>query len=136
MKYLFIIFGAMFGFLLSRAGATTYDNYAQLFLFQNFQLLWVMMFAMIAGALGMVYLSRANVRCFFTKEALKFDKKPMKKGLITGSLLFGVGWGVAGSCPGTAPAMLGEGKMMALFSILGIVIGTYAFGYWQKKTSH
>ena len=40
-KYTFLLFGAGFGFLLSRAGATTYDFYAKLFLFEDFQLLWI-----------------------------------------------------------------------------------------------
>ncbi len=133
MKYSFIFLGILFGFLLSRAGATTFDNYAQLFLFQDFQLLWVILFAIIVGALGMLYFSRIGGLSLFGKEALTFDKKPMKAGLVKGSLLFGIGWGIAGSCPGTAPAMLGEGKIMAVFSIIGIAIGTYIYGYRASK---
>ena len=49
MKYAFILFGAVFGFLVSRAGATTFDFYAQLFLFQDLQLLWVIATAVVVG---------------------------------------------------------------------------------------
>ena len=135
MKYGFIGLGTIFGFILSRAGATTYDNYANLFLFKNFQLLWVISFAILVGVAGMIYLMRIAPLTLFTKQALSFEKKPLRRGLIFGSLLFGVGWGLAGSCPGTAPAMLGEGKLMALFSILGIGIGTYLYGYQQSRKS-
>ena len=35
MKIIYLLFGAAFGFCLSRAGATNQDFYAQLFLFEN-----------------------------------------------------------------------------------------------------
>ena len=44
------------------------------------------------------------------------------------ALLFGLGWGVAGACPGTVLVMLGEGKLGALFTIAGITAGTYLYG--------
>ena len=40
----FLALGALFGFLLSRAGATTYDFYAQLFLFQDYSKLLEILF--------------------------------------------------------------------------------------------
>ena len=60
MKYSFLLFGALFGFLLSRAGATTYDFYAKLFLFQDFQLVWVIGAAVVVGAPGIALLKRPS----------------------------------------------------------------------------
>ena len=134
MRYTFILFGALFGFLLSRAGATTYDFYANLFLFKDLQLMGVMATAAAVGFVGITLMKRLRVRAVATKEPIAFKGKPMKKGLIAGSLLFGAGWGLAGACPGTALAMLGEGKLMAGFSIIGIVLGTYAYGLWQSAS--
>jgi len=53
--------------------------------------------------------------------------------LVIGATLFGIGWGLSAACPGTAPAMLGEGKLLAGFTVLGIVIGTYLFGRLHKR---
>lgn len=128
MPYLFVAFGAVFGFLLSRAGATTFDFYAQLFLFLNLQLLWVMATAGAVGILGTVLLKRLQARVWMTGEPLSFRGKPMRRSLIAGALLFGIGWGLSGACPGTAPAMLGEGKLLAGFTLLGILFGTYLYG--------
>ena len=50
MKFLFLPLGALFGFLLSRGGATTYDFYAKLFLFEDAQLFWVIATAIVVGA--------------------------------------------------------------------------------------
>ncbi|MCA9667587.1 MAG: YeeE/YedE family protein [Myxococcales bacterium] len=135
MKYLFLPLGALFGFALSRAGATTYDYYAKLFLFQDLQLLWVMATAAGVGAVGMQLLKRSRARALLTGEPLSFRGKPYLRTLIAGSLLFGAGWGLAGACPGTALAMLGEGKLGAGFTIVGLVLGTYIYGVWQSRPS-
>jgi uncharacterized membrane protein YedE/YeeE len=42
-------------------------------------------------------------------------------------LLFGVGWGLSGSCPGTALVQLGSGHAVAAFTIAGIVLGNWLF---------
>ena len=52
--------------------------------------------------------------------------------LIPGALLFGLGWGLVGACPGTVLAMSGEGKLGAFFTIVGIALGTYLYG-WQSS---
>lgn len=131
MKYAFLLFGAVFGFLVSRAGATTFDFYAKLFLFQDLQLLWVIGSAVLVGVAGVAILKASGARALLTGEALVYEVKPMRKGVLPGALIFGVGWGLAGACPGTAPAMLGEGKLAAGFTILGILLGTYLYGLFQ-----
>lgn len=132
-KYAFLLFGAMFGFILSRAGATTYDFYAKLFLFEDLQLLWVIATAAVVGALGVALLKAMKARSLFEGQPIAFKGKPYKTSLVPGSLLFGMGWGLAGACPGTALVMLGEGKLGVLFTIAGIVLGTYLHGLQQNK---
>jgi len=128
MKYIFIFFGMLFGFLLSRAGATTFDYYAGLFLFDNSQLIIVMGMAMGVGVVGVLILKKIHATALITRDSLTFDGKPMRKGLVFGSTLFGLGWGLSGACPGTVPAMLGEGKFIALPIITGLLVGTYLYG--------
>jgi uncharacterized membrane protein YedE/YeeE len=133
MKYGFVFFGAVFGFLLSRAGATTFDFYARLFLFSDPQLLWVIVVAGAVGASGIMLLKRFRAHALVDGRPLSYSGKPMRKELVVGASLFGVGWGLSAACPGTAPAMLGEGKLLAGFVILGIVIGTYLFGRLHRR---
>jgi uncharacterized membrane protein YedE/YeeE len=131
MKFLFLPLGVLFGFILSRAGATTHDFYAKLFLFENLQLLWVIATAAVVGGVGVYLLKRFSPRTLLGGEAISFQGKPFTRTLIAGSLLFGAGWGIAGACPGTALAMLGEGKLASVFTLVGITLGTYAYGVWQ-----
>lgn len=128
MKIIYLLFGAAFGFFLSRAGATNQDFYAQLFLFENLQLLWVIVTAVSVGVIGVALMRFLYPFALIDRTPLRFEGKPMRKGIVVGSLLFGIGWGMTGTCPGSAPAMLGEGKVMAMFAVVGIVIGTYLYG--------
>lgn len=132
MKYGFFFFGALFGFLMSRAGGTTQDYYAQLFLFENLQLMWVIGAAVTVGIIGMALLKQTGSFDIINNQPLAFERKPMREGLAIGAILFGVGWGLTGACPGSVPAMLGEGKLMAAFTLLGILLGTYLYGLLQS----
>lgn len=134
MKYLFLPLGALFGFILSRAGATTYDFYAGLFLFKDLQLLWVIAVAAGVAAIGVAILKKTSAKTMIGRAAIGFSGKPYTKTLIPGSILFGVGWGLAGACPGTGLAMIGEGKLGAVFTFIGVIIGTYLFGL-QKSAA-
>ncbi len=132
MKYSFIVLGTLFGFLLSRSGATSPDFYANLFLFIDLQLLWVIVAAVIVGIFGIGTLKIISARSIIGNVKLTFDKRPMQRGLVYGALLFGVGWGMTGSCPGTVPAMIGEGKILPIFTLIGIVLGTYWYDLRKK----
>ena len=135
MRMVFLALGIIFGFLLSRAGATTFDFHAKLFLFDNLQLLWVIGTAVITGIIGIQIFKRLHLKSVITEQALDFRGKAMRKHLVSGALLLGLGWGMTGSCPGTAPAMLGEGKLIVLFTLSGIIVGTYLYGLIRSRAS-
>jgi uncharacterized membrane protein YedE/YeeE len=56
---------------------------------------------------------------------------------IIGGLLFGLGWGLLGYCPGTSAGALGEGRWDALWGIIGMLVGAaiYAEVYSSLKTN-
>lgn len=126
------LFGIVFGFLMSKAGATTYDFHAKMFLLEDFQLMIVIGTAVITAMIGVTLLKVFKVNAVTTGEPVDFVKKPYKSGLITGAFLFGIGWAMTASCPGTIPAMIGEGKLGAIFTFIGLVLGTMAYGILQS----
>ncbi|MBD3754053.1 MAG: YeeE/YedE family protein [Gammaproteobacteria bacterium] len=130
-NFLALLMGVLFGFLMSHAGATTYDYHAKMFLLIDMQLMEVIGSAVIVAMLGVWLLKKFHVRAITTGEEVDFVKKPYQAGLIAGALLFGIGWAMTASCPGTVPAMIGEGKMGALFVLAGLLLGTMAYGVLQ-----
>ena len=59
--------------------------------------------------------------------AVSFPKKwPLDVRLIVGSVLFGVGWGLVGFCPGPALASLGLGSGRSLIFVAAMAAGMLA----------
>jgi len=59
---------------------------------------------------------------------LNKKNKPVKKNTIIGAVIFGIGWGLSGICPGSALASIGIGNLPILYGIAGMFVGAYAFG--------
>jgi len=57
------------------------------------------------------------------------------RGLVLGSLAFGVGWGLAGFCPGPALVALGAGKVKALVFVAAMLVGMLAFELAERARS-
>ena len=51
--------------------------------------------------------------------------------LVGGSLLFGIGWGVAGFCPGPALVALGMGSVKALLFVAAMLVGMGLFELFE-----
>ncbi len=51
--------------------------------------------------------------------------------LVFGSLLFGIGWGVAGFCPGPALVALGMGELKALVFVAAMLAGMGLFELFE-----
>ncbi|MFP4200546.1 MAG: DUF6691 family protein [Clostridia bacterium] len=122
----FLLLGGIFGFALSRVGASEYDLIYGMFTGTDLTLAWVMIMAIAVGHLGMRLLNAlgGNTR---RGEKIEVKAKPLRWGTIFGGLMMGVGWGLSGACPGTVLAQLGEGKILALATVLGLISGTYFY---------
>jgi uncharacterized membrane protein YedE/YeeE len=61
------------------------------------------------------------------------DKRNLDRRLIGGSLLFGVGWGIAGICPGPALAILLSGHWQVLLFVLAMLAGMLLFSALENR---
>jgi uncharacterized membrane protein YedE/YeeE len=118
----FLLFGLLFGFLLVRVGATDFDAIAQMFLLSDLHLAGVIGVAVAVAAPLLWLLRRRGIAG--PEGPIVIAPKPRKPGLVVGGLLFGAGWALTGTCPGTVLAQLGEGQLVALFTVAGIFAGT------------
>ena len=64
------------------------------------------------------------------REAGTISSGKVDKNLVGGAVLFGVGWGATGLCPG--PLVVGWGASMLAPGLLGVLAGV-ASGFWVKK---
>jgi uncharacterized membrane protein YedE/YeeE len=133
LKFISIILGTIFGLLLVSIGGTTFDIMAGMFLFENFQLPIVLTLAVATGAVGMFLVKRMKAKSIISQKEITFGAVSFSRRVFIGALLFGTGWALTASCPGTAMVMIGEGKLTGLFVVLGIILGTIAFGFFNRN---
>jgi uncharacterized membrane protein YedE/YeeE len=61
----------------------------------------------------------------FKPRERKFGRNTM-----IGAIIFGVGWGLSGLCPGAALSSLGVGNLPAIIGIGTMFLGAYVMGRW------
>ncbi len=126
MTLLFVVLGTIFGFVLSRSGAADYNFIQAMFLFRSFQLYGIIGTAVVLTAPGL-WLIKRHVRTALGKP-IAIDLKPLHRGNLIGGLLFGIGWSMAGMCPGPILVNIGEGKIYALAALTGALVGAGLLG--------
>ncbi len=123
---LYLLLGTIFGFVLSRSGAADYNYIQGMFLFERFQLYGIIGTAVALTAPGLWALKRFGRTA--TGRPIQIELKPLHRGNLVGGLLFGVGWSMAGMCPGPIFVNIGEGKLYAVAALAGALAGAGVFG--------
>ena len=75
------------------------------------------------------------------KKVISFSGSPfhwpemtqIDRPLILGSLMFGMGWGLAGFCPGPALVTMASGNDKALVFVLAMLVGMVLFDRFKKR---
>ena len=117
-----LLVGVVMGVLLQRARASSPGMILSNLRLQNLSIIKFMALTIAVGAVGAYALSLFM--------PMHFDIKPTYVlGVLGGGLVFGVGFGLGGYCPGTCVVGAGEGRKDALFAILGGIVGAIVFTF-------
>jgi len=119
-----LITGMLFGFLLQKARVLRYDKQLGALRFKDMTIVKFMLSSIFVGMVG-IYLLKDF-------ELVKLSiKATVLGGNIIGGLIFGLGWGLLGYCPGTSAGALGEGRWDAAWGLFGMLAGAaiYAEAY-------
>ena len=85
-------------------------------------LIFVMFGAILVGLAGF-YLVKRRSEAFFGGAFHVPTRRDISKPLVVGSFIFGVGWGIAGICPGPAIVVLGTGHLKAFIFLIAMLVG-------------
>ena len=121
------LIGVLFGFGLLISGMTNPQkilNFLDLSGLWDPSLLFVMGGAVLVG-LGGFYLLRKRSQAFFGGALHVPTRRDVSKPLLIGSMIFGVGWGIAGFCPGPAVVAVGAGQSKALVFVIAMLAGMW-----------
>ena len=126
MTVLYITLGTIFGFVLSRSGAADYDQIQSMLLVRSFQLYGILGTAVVLTSAGLWIIKQRGRTAL--GRPLKIELKPLHRGNVVGGVLFGIGWSMAGMCPGPILVNIGEGKLYALAALAGALAGAALLG--------
>jgi uncharacterized membrane protein YedE/YeeE len=121
----FVVSGFVFAVGLALSGMTQPDKVIG---FLDFTGRWdpslaLVMCGAVAVYLGAYRWTRRRPRPVFAEAFPDPPHNLIDGRLIAGALLFGIGWGLSGFCPGPALVSLGAGTRAALWFVPGMVAG-------------
>ena len=112
--------GLGFGFFLQKGGVAKYHVLVGVLLLEDLTVIKVMLTAIVVGAVGVHLLQR-------TGRAEPQIEPTRLMANVAGGLIFGIGFGLNGYCPGTQAAAVGQGNFDALAGATGMVAGSWLF---------
>lgn len=127
------IIGIVFGVVLSWSGMTSPEVIREGLLFQSSYLFLFFGGAVTTAFAGLWLLRRRAPRAPLTGERVQWETVKPERRHVYGSLLFGVGWGVSGACPGPIATQVGQGIAWGIPTTVGLVLGIVLFGRLQAK---
>jgi hypothetical protein len=116
-----LIIGILFGFFLQKGGVTKYQVLIGQLRLTDFTVIQIILTAIVVTMTG--------ISVFYPRGKIEVEAKPgsIKNGAI-GGLIFGVGFGILGYCPGTIAGAIGNGYLDAMTGgLVGIILGTVIF---------
>jgi hypothetical protein len=119
--------GIIFGFGLAFGGMSKPEIVLSFLRLEDLGLILLMGSAIVPTAISINILPR-----FMKKPVLGGEFKPRQRTLsrntILGAIIFGVGWGLSGQCPGSALSSIGIGNYPILAGIGAMFLGAYVMG--------
>ena len=122
-----LLIGLLFGAGIAVSGMI---NPAKIFNFFDFTGTWDPSLAFVMG--GALIVTFIGYRLAWKRQAPVFDsqfhlptRKDLDPPLIGGAALFGIGWGIAGFCPGGAIPALGLGESQAFIFVAAMLAGLW-----------
>lgn len=132
--YLFI--GIFFGIVMFKSEAASWFRIYEMFRFDSFHMYGIIGSALVVGVLGVLWIKKKNVKDVDGREIQFTPKNRSFSRYMYGGIIFGLGWALAGACPGPIYTLIGAGYVSVIVLLLSAVLGTFVYGLLRKKLPH
>ena len=137
MRYLlYMSIGVFFGIVMYKSEAASWFRIYEMFQFGSFHMYGIIGSALVLGVLGVQLIKRKNIK---PVNGSDMSLQPKNKGVtryLAGGIIFGLGWALAGVCPGPMYVLAGAGDYSILIVIVGALLGTFVYGLIREKLPH
>lgn len=137
MKYFtYLAIGIFFGIVMFKSEAASWFRIYEMFQFGSFHMYGIIGSALVLGIIGVQVIKRKNLKPI---NGSQMNLQPKNKGIIRylfGGIIFGLGWALAGACPGPMYVLLGAGYVSIMIVIFGALLGTFVYGLLKNHIPH
>lgn len=127
----YLLFGIIFGILLLKSEVLSWFRIQEMFRFHAFHMYGVIMSAIAVGLISVQLLKRYSKN--ETTQLLLSPETSWKWSNFLGGILFGIGWAIAGACPGPIYTLIGAGYSGYLVVFGGALVGALTFGALNRN---
>ena len=132
--YLFI--GILFGITMFKSEAASWFRIYEMFKFESFHMYGIIGSALAIGIIVVQMIKRFKIKSFYGEEINFNTKEKTLSRYIIGGIIFGLGWALAGACPGPMFTLIGVGYFPIIIVIISSIIGTFIYGLLRDKLPH
>ena len=133
---IYLCIGILFGITMFKSEAASWFRIYEMFKFESFH-----MYGIISSALGISIILTQSIKKLkinsFYGEKLTFNPKTKSfSRYMIGGIIFGLGWALAGVCPGPMFTLVGAGYISIFIVIIASLLGTFLYGLLKGKLPH
>lgn len=132
----FLFIGIFFGIVMFKSEAASWFRIYEMFQFDSFHMYGIMGSALVIGVLGIQIIKKKKGKDFNGDEIRIAPKDKTYKANIFGGIIFGLGWALAGACPGPIYTLIGAGYVSVIVVFLAAILGTFVYGLLKSKLPH
>ena len=132
----YLIVGALLGITLFKSEAVSWFRIFEMFHFQSFHMYGIIGSAVVLGVLLVQLIKRRHLKNIEGEEIVIQDKDVSWKRYTIGGFIFGLGWAIAGACPGPMFILLGAGHSIFVVFLIAAMTGTFLYGLLRSRLPH
>ncbi len=132
----FIIVGFLFGITMYMTEALSWFRIFEMFKFQAFHMYGIIGLGIAIGIVITWLYKSGKIKDIDGNPVIINDKAKTYPRYIIGGIIFGLGWGLSGLCPGMVFILIGTGNLVFVIFLVALLIGTFLYGALRTKIPH
>ena len=133
---IYLVIGILFGITMFKSEAASWFRIYEMFQFKSFHMYGIIGSALVLGVIIIRIIKRFKLKSIYGERILFPSKEKSFSRYMFGGVLFGLGWALAGACPGPMFTLAGAGYLPILVVIVAAILGTFVYGLLKDKLPH
>lgn len=137
IKYFsYLSIGTLFGIVMTKSQAISWYRIYEMFQFDSFHMYGIIGSAVTSGIIAVALIKKYNLKSTEGTPITFVPKAWSIPRYLIGGIIFGLGWTMAGACPGPIYTLIGNGYSVIFVVLASALLGTLTYGFVRHKLPH